>query len=54
MSGGAFMLTSPEDDRGASDITGNLDKLRILVPAVNDSQEEHGKTRLPTGPMYSE
>ena len=53
ISGDAFMLAAKEDDRAAYDIASNLEKLRILVPAINDSQERDGKTRLLTGPSYS-
>ena len=53
ISGDAFMLAAQEDDGGSSDITGNLDKLRILVPVMGDGQEQDGKTRLLTGPAHS-
>jgi radical SAM family protein len=38
ISGDAFMLAAHEDDGGSSDIAGNLDKLRILVPVADDGQ----------------
>jgi hypothetical protein len=52
ISGEAFMLAAKKDDEGASAITLNLEKLRMLVPAVSDNQEQDGKTSLLTGPTH--
>lgn len=53
VSGDAFMLAAKEDNEGGSDITFNLDKLRMLVPALSDSQEQNGRPSLLTGPTHS-